>query len=360
MKGLIAAGGRATRFRPITWSMNKHVLPIAGKPMILYAVENLIKAGITDIAININLGDKDIEQIVGDGSSYGAHITYLEQAEGALGVAHVVYNAREFLGNDSFVYHLGDNIFREGIKQAVDKFNNENLNCMLTLSRAENLHELGVARFNDKGEIIEVIEKPQNPPSDFAVTGVYIYDNNFFKAFESITPSARGEYEISDIHTWYLKQGMRVGHQVIDGWWKDPGRPKQLLDGNVLAMNSMAQDDFINAGELKDGVEILGNVKIGSESVIGPNVLIRGPVIIGSGVKISNAYIGPYTSIGNGAVIDQTEVEHSIVLDGASIRCGKRLSGSVIGRNACLTSVESSLPKSSHAIVIGDNSSVEL
>jgi glucose-1-phosphate thymidylyltransferase len=361
MKALIAAGGHATRFRPITWSMNKHLLPLAGKPMIFYPIENIVAAGVKEIAININPGDKEIQEVVGDGSRWGVKIAYIEQIGGARGIAHAVYNARDWLGEDEpFIFHLGDNIFRAGIKNIVERFNKDGLSCALTLSRAPNLTELGVAEFNTDGKLTRVIEKPKEPPSDLAVTGVYIYDKNFFEAFRHIQPSARGEYEISDIHTWFIENGFKVGYDIVDGWWKDPGRPVQLLEGNVLALNTLPHDSFVNEGETDKAAQILGLVKIGKGTKIGSNVLMRGPIVIGDNVQIDNAFIGPFTTIGNGCVIDGAEIEHSIILDKSTIKSVGRIDGSMVGRNVTVVAKTCSLPSSGHKMFVGDNSWVEL
>jgi len=361
MKALIAAGGHATRFRPLTWSINKHLLPLAGKPMIFYPIENVVNAGVTEIAININPGDKEIQEVIGDGSRWGVKIIYIEQQGGPRGIAHAVYNARDFLGEvEPFIFHLGDNIFRAGIKNIVDRFNKENLNCALTLSRAPNLTELGVAAFDTNGKLIRVIEKPSEPPSDLAVTGVYVYDKNFFEAFRHIQPSARGEYEISDIHTWLLENGFKVGYDIVDGWWKDPGRPAQLLEGNILAMNTLSHESYIIEGEVDKAAQVYGLVKVEKGAKIGPNVLIRGPVVIGENAEINNAFIGPFTTIGAGCVIDGAEIEHSVILDKATIKNVGRMDGSLIGRNVTVTTRACSLPISSHRIFVGDNSWVEL
>jgi glucose-1-phosphate thymidylyltransferase len=361
MKALIAAGGHATRFRPITWSINKHLLPLAGKPMIFYPIENVVEAGVKEIAININPGDKEIQEVIGDGSRWGVKITYIEQQGGPRGIAHAVYNARDWLGEDEpFIFHLGDNIFRAGIKNIIERFNKENLNCALVLSRAQNLTELGVAAFDADGKLVKVIEKPQNPPSDLAVTGVYVYDKNFFEAFRHIQPSARGEYEISDIHTWFLENGLKVGYDIVDGWWKDPGRPAQLLEGNILAMNTLPQESYIIEGEVDKAAQIHGLVRVEKDAKIGPNVLIRGPVVIGKGAEINNAFIGPFTTIGDGCVIDGAEIEHSVILDKATVKGVGRIDSSLIGRNVTVTTHACSLPTSGHRIFVGDNSWVEL
>ncbi|HBR80120.1 MAG: Glucose-1-phosphate thymidyltransferase [Candidatus Uhrbacteria bacterium GW2011_GWE2_45_35] len=361
MKALIAAGGHATRFRPITWSINKHLLPLAGKPMIFYPIENVVEAGVKEIAININPGDKEIQEVVGDGSRWGVKITYIEQVGGACGIAHAVYNARDWLGEDEpFIFHLGDNIFRAGIKNIVERFHKDCLHCALTLSRAPNLTELGVAAFDANGKLTRVVEKPKDPPSDLAVTGVYVYDKNFFEAFRHIQPSARGEYEISDIHTWLIENGFKVGYDIVDGWWKDPGRPAQLLEGNILAMNTLPQSSYVIEGEVDKAAQIHGLVKIEKGAKIGPNVLIRGPVVIGENAEINNAFIGPFTTIGTGCVVDGAEIEHSVILDKSTIKNVGRIDGSMIGRNVTVAAKTCSLPSSGHKMFVGDNSLVEL
>ncbi|HLD17687.1 MAG TPA: glucose-1-phosphate thymidylyltransferase [Patescibacteria group bacterium] len=361
MKAIIAAGGHATRFRPITWSMNKHLLPLAGKPMLFYPIENVVNAGVKEIAININPGEEEVQKVVGDGSRWGAHITYLEQEGGPRGIAHAVYNAHQFLGeNEPFIFHLGDNIFREGIKKIVDRFVHDRLNCALTLSRAPNLTELGVAQFDHEGKLIGVIEKPKNPPSDLGVTGVYVYDKSFFEAFKHLQPSGRGEYEISDIHTWLIQNGYRVGYDVVDGWWKDPGRPAQLLDGNILAMNTLLPESYILEGEIDVAAQIHGLVKIEKGALIGPDVLIRGPVVVGKDSKIDKAFIGPFTTIGAECVINGTEIENSIILDKSTIQNVGRIDSSLVGRNVTIVSRQSSLPCSGSRLFIGDNALVEL
>ena len=329
--------------------------------MLFYPIENVVAAGVKEIAININPGDKEIQEVVGDGSRWGVKITYIEQVGGPRGIAHAVYNARDFLGeSEPFIFHLGDNIFRAGIKNIVDRFHKENLNCALTLSRAPNLTELGVAVFDTNGKLIRVVEKPSEPPSDLAVTGVYIYDKNFFEAFRHIQPSARGEYEISDIHTWLLENNFKVGYDVVDGWWKDPGRPAQLLEGNILAMNTLPQASYVIEGEVDKAAQIHGLVKVEKGAKIGPNVLIRGPVVTGENAEINNAFIGPFTTIGAGCVIDGAEIEHSVILDKASVKNIGRIDGSMIGRNVTVTTRTCSLPTSGHRIFVGDNSWVEL
>ena len=250
MKALIAAGGHATRLRPITLTINKHLIPLANKPMIFHAIEKIANAGISEIGININPGEIEIRQVVGNGSRWGVQITFIEQQGGPLGVAHIVKNAQSFLGEDDFVFYLGDNIILGSINSFVDKFRNERPNCMLALSKVRDPQRFGVPEMCD-GRIVRVDEKPQAPKSNFAVTGIYIYDRNYFKAFEHIVPSGRGEYEISDIHTWLIQNGFNVGYQEITGWWKDTGKSEDLLEGNQLLLAEMTREEAVVEGEVE-------------------------------------------------------------------------------------------------------------
>ncbi|MBU0649226.1 glucose-1-phosphate thymidylyltransferase [Patescibacteria group bacterium] len=358
MKALITAGGRATRLRPITWTINKHLIPLANKPMIFNALEKVAAAGIKEVAININVGDRELPQAIGDGSRWGLKITYIEQKGGALGLAHIIKNAEDWLGKDDLLFYLGDNIILGGINKFVEKFKSGGYNCLLALSRVPDPQRFGVPVI-ENGRIVRVEEKPSEPKSDFAVTGIYVYDNHILEAVSDITPGARGEYEISDAHTWLIEHGYKVGYEEITGWWKDTGKPEDLLEGNQLLLNEMKQEDFTIESKVGEGVVVQGRVKIGKNCNISEKVLIRGPVIIGNNCSIKNSYIGPYACLGNEVEIYNTEIEHSIVFDLADINCSKRIVDSLIGKNAAITSVHDSLPQG-HKLVIGDNTVVEL
>ena len=360
MKALIAAGGHATRLRPITWTTNKHLIPLANKPMLQHVIEKIVHAGVTDIIININPGEKDIMmKVLGDGSRFGAKLTYLEQHGGAKGVAHVVANAVEYLAGERFLYFLGDNIMLGTIKHLVDRFQKEQLDCLLAFSRVKDPQRFGVPEFKADGSLERIIEKPKVPPSPYAVTGIYFYDEHYFDAFRTLQPSTRGEYEISDINTWYIRN-RKVGYEEITGWWKDTGTPDALLEGNALIMDDLAREHFCLNCDVPEMAQLQGLVSIGKGTKISEDCLIRGPVIIGENCEISGAYIGPYTSIGDGVKIKNTEVEHSIIFPGASIDTTRRIINSIIGINATLVDVTRSHPKSGHRLVVGDNSFVEL
>lgn len=357
MKALITAGGRATRLRPITYTINKHLIPLANKPMIFYAIEKLAEVGVKEIGISVNPGEEEIQKVVGDGSRWGVKVVYIEQKGGPLGIAHVVNNAKDFLGDEPFIFYLGDNIILGSLKRFVEKFENEKLNCVLALSKVKEPQRFGVPEVRD-GRIVRVDEKPAEPKSDYAVTGIYVYDKSFFEAFTHIQPSKRGEYEISDIHTWLIENGKAVGYEEITGWWKDTGKPEDLLEGNQLLLNEMTGDG--REGATIDPAAVLqGKVSVGKGTTIGPRALIRGPVVIGENCRIENSYIGPYTSVGNGVEIYNTEIEHSVVFDDVDLNCSTRIVDSLIGMNATVSSAHSSLPRG-HKLVVGDNAVVEI
>lgn len=356
MRGLIAAGGKGTRLRPITTNRNKHTIPLANQSMIELAVNKLAKAGITDIGIIVNIGDSELEPILGDGSQYGVNITYIEQTGGALGVAHVIKIAREFLAEEDFVFYLGDNIILGDVKDFVDTFYDQNLNALLALSQVKDPERFGVPRI-ENNRIVEVLEKPDNPPSQYAVAGIYVYDKNIHNIVENLPPSSRGEYEISDAHTELIKNGFIVGYSEITGWWKDTGKPQDLLEGNQLLLAQIQKSNL--DGEIEKTVTIEGNVVIEKGSQIKGNSFIRGPVIIGKDTVVEDSYIGPYTSIGDDCKITNSEIEHSLLMHNITIHSSKRIVDSIIGNGVIITDKEKTFPKG-HKLVIGDNSQVEL
>ncbi len=360
MKALIAAGGHATRLRPITWTRNKHIIPMANKPMLSFPIKKIVDAGITDIIINVNPGEiESMSSVFGDGSRFGANITYLEQRGGAKGLAHVVANAKEELQGERFLFFLGDNIILGSIKKFVDRFQDENLDCMIALSHVDDPERFGVAEFNPDGSLKRTVEKPRDPPSPFAVTGIYLFNENFFDAFKTMEPSERGEYEITDIITWYIRNG-KVGHEEITGWWKDTGTPDALIEGNALIMDDLQRDHFSIEGDVSKNAQLEGLVGVGKGTKINKDTLIRGPVVIGENCLIESSYIGPYTAIGDNVSIKDSEVEHSIIFSGSSIHTDSRIAGSLIGINAKITDHKFSHPKTGHRLIVGDNSVVEL
>lgn len=372
MKALITAGGRGTRLRPITNTINKHLIPIAGKPMLFYALEHLSNAGIKDIGININLGERELQPVIGDGKKWGVKITYREQTGGALGVAHILRVWKDWIGDSHFVFYLGDNIILGGVDKLIDKFKKDKVDALLALSIVKDPQRFGVPTIKN-GKIIKVDEKPLRPASNFAVTGLYIYNKNIFKAVDKIRPSARGELEISDAHTYLIKQGYRVGYEEITGWWKDTGKPEDLLEGNQLVLSQKskvpAQGWSVSGGKNKNilainitidkEVIIQGSVEVGKNTKILGKSMIRGPVVIGENCVITEGYIAPFTSIGNNVEIYGAEIENSIIMDGVDIHCRTRIVDSIIGSNVLITPKTETFP-SGHKLIIGENSVVEL
>ncbi|OGL96422.1 glucose-1-phosphate thymidylyltransferase [Candidatus Uhrbacteria bacterium RIFOXYB2_FULL_45_11] len=360
MKALIAAGGHATRLRPITWTRNKHLIPLANHPMLWYVIKKITDAGIKEIIVNVNPGEiQMMRDALGDGAEFGASIQYLEQRGGAKGIAHAVANAEEYLRGERFLFFLGDNIILGSINHLVEKFENEQLDCLIALSRVKDPHRFGVPVFDEVGKLIRMVEKPKDPPSSFAVTGIYFFDKTYFEVFKTTVPSARGEYEIADVISWYIANG-KTGHEEITGWWKDTGTPDALIEGNALIMDDLPRDHFSIDGDVHIDTQIQGQVSIGKGTRVSEDTLIRGPVVIGENCEITSSYIGPYTAIGNHVKVHETEVEHSIIFDGATIDTTRRIVNSLIGTNATLVDVARSHPKTGHRLIIGDNSFVEL
>ena len=351
MKGLILSGGRGTRLRPITHTSAKQLVPVANKPILFYGIEAIRDAGIRDIGIIVGDTRDEIEAAVGDGSSWGVDISYIPQAA-PLGLAHAVKTAQPFIGADTFVMYLGDNLVKDGITPLVREFERDRPNAQILLAHVRNPQDFGVAEL-DGERIKRLEEKPRNPKSDLALVGVYMFDENVFAAIDSLKPSARGEYEITDAIQELIDRGMDVRSHVIKGWWKDTGKLEDMLEANRIILDTL---DSANEGEVDYDTQIHGRVRIGKEtSLIGSEV--RGPVIIGQGCRIENAFIGPYTSIGDGVTVRGSEIEHSILLANSRILdLDGRIADSLIGRNVEVTR-DSRRPRVMR-MMLGDNSQV--
>lgn len=353
MKALIASGGRGTRLRPITHTRNKHLIPIANKPILHYAIEAAAGAGITEVAIVINADNDEVSKAIGDGSRWGIHITYIPQATPG-GLAQVVALAEEFVGKDRFIFYLGDNMVVGGVRRFIDEFLRSDCNCFLTLSKVKDPERFGVPEILD-GRIVSVEEKPKHPKSSFAVAGIYLYDHHIFEAVKSITPSARGELEISDAHQYLIDKGYKVGFAEITGWWKDTGKPLDLLEANRLILDNIAPSI---TGDVDERSTVAGKVIIERGTRI-INSVVRGPVIIGENCVIEDSFVGPFSSIGSNTVVRKSEIEYSIILrDCKILNIGIRLEGSILGNDVEI--VEASGKPLVHRFLIGDQSRVEV
>lgn len=315
--------------------------------MIFHAIEKAIEAGVREIFINVNPGETELQKSVGDGGHWGIEVTFYEQTGGPQGLAHVVKEAERFIGGEPFLFYLSDNILLGSITGMMEEFERGNYDCMLALSRVEDPERFGVPVFNEKNQLVDVLEKPQNPPNNFAVTGIYLYGPKvFFDAFSNIEKSARGEYEISSIHSDFLKHGLKVGHKEITGWWKDTGKHEDLLSANKLLLDHMGPED---GG---------GNVHIGLGSRIASDVKIVGPVIIAENCILEHCEIGPHVTISQGTEIRGARIDNSIILDNCVIECDLHISESVLGKNIKI--IQKPEGHLGRKMIIGDKTVIEL
>jgi len=352
MRGLVLSGGHGTRLRPITYSYQKQLIPVANKPILFYAIEDIIEAGIHEIGIVVGPNKEQVMDTVLS-REWDATIEFIEQ-DAPRGIAHAVKISQGFLKDEPFVVYLGDNILREGITRHVDEFLSLGVDASILLSHVSNPQQFGVAQLDEQGKVMRLIEKPKHPPSDLALVGIYLFRPVIFDAVHSITPSWRNELEITDAIQWLIDHGYSVKASIVDGWWKDTGKSEDILEANTLVLDDIHTDI---RGTVEDAI-IRGRVVVGEGTVLRGGSVVKGPAIIGKGCTISNAYIGPYTSIGDGCEIVGTEVEGSVVMEGARILDVERVVDSLIGRDA-LVERGNSLPKG-HSFKIGDNSIVRI
>ncbi len=353
MKALITAGGKGTRLRPLTHTQNKHLLPIANKPILHYALEKVAQVGIRQVGIITNQEGEEVKRALGNGEQWGLEITYIPQ-EAPLGLAHVVKIAEPFIGKDPFIFYLGDNMVVGGLQKFIDAFLEQKSNCHLTLSRVKDPERFGVPELRGN-RIVSIEEKPAKPKSEFAVTGIYLYDSTIFEAVNAIRPSARGELEISDAHQYLLDHGYTITFSEITGWWKDTGKPEDVLEANRLILEHI---EPMQKGMVDEESVVTGNVVIDEGARI-INSVVRGPSVIGRNTVIENCFIGPFTSIGHNCRVRNSEVEFSIVLDECEILdVGIRIEGSLLGIAARI--LRSSGRPRSNRFMVGDQSLIEI
>ncbi|MCB0828784.1 MAG: glucose-1-phosphate thymidylyltransferase [Solirubrobacterales bacterium] len=353
LKGLILSGGAGTRLRPITHTSAKQLVPVANKPVLFYGIEALVGAGVTEIGIIIapETGG-EIRDAVGDGSRFGAEITYIEQAEPA-GLAHAVLTAEQFLDNSPFVMYLGDNLLRNGLAGLVETFKAESPEAIILLTPVDDPGSYGVAELEDD-HVVRLVEKPEDPPSNMALVGVYLFSPSIMDAARSLEPSWRGELEITEAIQVLIDQGRRVRSEVVDGWWKDTGQLGDMLEANRLVLEEI--ESRID-GELDDS-RVEGRVIVEAGAVLKGSV-VRGPAVIGADAMIEEAYIGPYTSIGENVTIRRSEVEHSILLAGATVEdLGTRMEASLLGRDVRVVRTDG--PPKTFRLLVGDRSEIEI
>jgi glucose-1-phosphate thymidylyltransferase len=352
LKGLILSGGRGTRLRPITFTSAKQLVPVANKPVLFYGIEAMAAAGIREVGIIIapETGD-EVRAAVGEGSRFGVQITYIVQDE-PLGLAHAVLTAEDFLDGSPFVMYLGDNLLQDGIVELVDAFRTGEPDALILLTPVPDPQNYGVAELGGDGAVVRLSEKPAEPASDLALVGVYMFTAEVHSAAKAIEPSGRGELEITDAIQWLVDGGRRVEPHVVQGWWKDTGRLEDMLEANRLILDTVGRQVD---GELREA-QVDGRVVVEAGARL-ERATVRGPAIIGAGALVRDAYVGPYTAVGRHCVIERAEVEHSILLEGSSVRdLGGRMESSLLGKDVAITR-DQRQPRA-YRFMVGDKSEI--
>ncbi len=356
MKAIILSGGKGTRLRPLTYTGAKQLVPVANKPILWYGIEAIVAAGITDIGIIISPETgQEVKTKTGNGDRFGAKISYILQDKPA-GLAHAVKVAQPFLGDSPFLMYLGDNLVQSDLRLFCENFKTRNLDALTLLCPVENPSAFGVAKVDEEGRVLQLVEKPKVPPSNLALVGIYLFSNAVHHAIDSIQPSARGELEITDAIQYLIDQPKKVAARQLEGWWLDTGKKDDLLEANRIILDTCLQAAV--EGEVDDKSQVIGRVQIGSGSKI-LNCTIRGPVTIGSECHLENCFIGPYSSVADQVTMIDADLEHSVILQGAKVvGIQQRVVDSVIGQRAQLK-VAPQRPKALR-FMIGDDSQIEL
>ena len=353
MKALVLAGGSGSRLRPITHTSAKQLLPVANKPVLFYGLEAIRDADIREVGIVVGDTEPAIRAAVGDGSQFGLNITYLRQ-EAPLGLAHAVLIARAYLGADDFVMYLGDNFIVGGIAALVDEFRSARPDAQILLTTVPDPRQFGVAELDDAGGVAGLQEKPQQPKSDLALVGVYIFTPAVHEAVRQLVPSGRGELEITEALQWLIDDGRKVRSTIISGYWKDTGNVADMLEVNRMVLEGMAARQ---EGTVDGETELIGRVAIGCGARVSRSRIV-GPAVIGAGATVDRSYIGPFTSVAADCAIADSEIEYSILLRGASVRGVGRIEASLIGHDVQVTPAPA-VPRA-HRLVLGDHSKVQI
>jgi glucose-1-phosphate thymidylyltransferase len=359
MKALILAGGAGTRLRPITHTRAKQLVPVANKPILFYGIEAMVSAGITEIGVIVGDTRDEVMAALGDGSAFGASITFIPQDE-PLGLAHCVLIAREFLADDDFVMYLGDNLLEQDLAAFVAAFESARSesgpgpSAQILLKQVPDPQRFGIATLDGDGNVVQLVEKPEVPPSDLALVGVYLFTPRIHDAVASIAPSPRGELEITDAIQWLIDQDEQVRCELLTGWWIDTGKLTPLLEANRLLLETIETrlDGHVDAESTIDGRVVVAE---GARIV---NSTIRGPVAIGPNTRIIDSFVGPFSAIGADCVVDRSEVEHSVLMDHSSVIEIARLEDSLIGSDAVVS--RSKVKPRALRLMVGDHCRIDV
>jgi glucose-1-phosphate thymidylyltransferase len=353
MKGLILSGGKGSRLRPLTFTIAKQLVPVANKPILGFVLDHVAAARIKEIGIIIapETGE-DVKEYVRDGSEWGFKVTYIPQEP--FGLAHAVKTAKDFLGEDDFVMYLGDNLLEEGIKDLVKKFQEEELDALILLKEVENPRVFGVGVLDKNENVVRLIEKPKEPPSNLALVGVYVFSNKIHKAVERIKPSWRGELEITDAIQEMINLGYKVKAETLNSWWLDTGKKDDILSANAIVLDKFLKTEV--KGDVDEKSIMEGRIRI-EESARIINSKIRGPCVIGKNCTVDNSFIGPYTSIGNNSRVRDSTVEYCVILENTTIENIDRLEDSLVGKDA---KIYKNQKRNVLTLHVGDYSEVEI
>lgn len=354
MKALILAGGMGTRLKPVTTTIPKQLLPVANKPILFYVLSKVAEAGINDVGIIVcpETGNY-IEEAAGDGAQWNMKITYILQSK-PLGLAHAVQTAQSFLNNSPFLMFLGDNLIADNVKLFVEQFNQDIVDAFIFLKEVQDPRLFGVAELSEDGSIIDIVEKPQKPRTKLAVSGVYLFSPRIHPAISKIKPSWRGELEITDAIRQLIDGGGKVRAIMLKGWWLDAGKKDDLLEANRVVLDDLVKRD-IN-GKVDNQSQVVGRVEIGEGTQI-QNSIIRGPVSIADNCHIRDSFIGPFSSIGSGSVIEDSSIEYSVILNNCHIIQIDRLADSLIGKGSRIIKREGHIKPIK--LFLGDDSNIE-
>jgi glucose-1-phosphate thymidylyltransferase len=355
MKAIILCAGKGTRLRPLTYTSAKHLIPLANKPALEYGIEKIKECGIDEIGIIIGEETgEDIKREMGDGRKWNVHISYIMQEE-PLGLAHAVKVARDFLQDEPFLMFLGDNLLKNGIDQYRKKFEQGEMQAFVLLTHVENPQQFGIVELDNK-KIVRMVEKPKQPPTDLALIGVYFFDKVIHKAIDHIKPSTRGELEITDAIQWLVDNQYAVEAEIIEGWWKDTGKPEDIIEANRLILEDVHRD--LKNATIDDQSKVFGRINL-AEGVEVIHSTILGPVVIGKNARIVKSYIGPFTSLSEGVRVENSEIEYSIIMSNTHINnVNCRMQNCLIGKEVNIYR-SGEMPRV-YEFTLADNSSVRL
>ncbi len=351
MRALILAGGEGSRLRPLTHTSAKQLIPIAGRPILFHGLEAIRDAGITEVGVIVGHTGAEIRSAVGDGSRWGLSVTYMEQAR-PLGLAHAVLTARPYVAGGPFLMYLGDNVLLEGLGRFVKEFERTRPDAQIFLARVPEPERFGVAVL-DGDRVVRLVEKPSERVSDLALVGVYLFDDSILDAAATLRPSARGELEITEAIQWLIDEGRTVRAEMVSGWWKDTGRPSDLLEANRVLLSELRPSVD---GQVDERSTVEGAVQLAPGAKVIRSEL-RGPVVIGPDSVIEDSIVGPNVSIERDTRVLRSRLRDSILMEGCQIVDVQELADSILGRNV---EVRHSGIEDVHRLVVGDQSRVEL